>query len=273
MRRFGLRHFFLRSSYLLWVILACGCSTQNKKVSNNPVIGVESAKSIENMESFYTKCHGRSISIAKLLDPIVKDMVSQKILYSPEPSEWRDCSGNFLRLSSYIAARCPDRADSLVASAGIERYRRGVRNKLPGVIKARSSRDIARWYHKQNRFTPIYYDDAPSKGKPSSSLRANRHRIKVGTVLWFSRKAPKSASGIDNVFKHINHMAVVTDVKYNSRGELVKYKMYHGRNKGKLATVTEEHFWAWPLAYLSRGSEYPPLGYWSQYLVGVGRLL
>jgi hypothetical protein len=48
--------------------------------------------------------------------------------------------------------------------------------------------------------------------------------------------------------------------------------MYHGRNVGKKAAVTADHYWNWPRKFTTGGKKYPPLGYWSQYLVAIAPL-
>ena len=232
---------------------------------------------------FYAQCNGKVQNLQDVLAPIVADMSAQKIPYSQTPAnEWRDCSGNFLRLSSYLASACPENARYLVAPPGVSDYRPGGDNVAPEAnLSGRASRDIARWYHGQGRFTPIYYDGVDSPAERPQALVANRHLIRPGAVLWFSLDRPRSADGLEGLFTksvsrgpHINHMGTVTEVTRGDDGQVVSYAMYHGRSTGKPGSVTRAHFWTWPDSYLANGSrEYPSFGYWKQYLVGIGTIV
>lgn len=219
-----------------------------------------------------------------MLTPVVETLVAQKIPYSRTPAnEWRDCSGNFLRLSSAVAAVCPEHATNLIAPAGVKPYASDANNAVPFDVPYRSSRSVARWYHDKGLFVPIYYDDAPAVTDVPAKLLEHRHLIRPGAVVWFSRGRPQSGEGIDALFEktgsgsHINHMATVTDVSRDDDGNVISYKMFHGHgraDKGTPASVTDRQFFVWPARLLANGTKsYPPLGYWSQRLVGVGTLV
>lgn len=235
-------------------------------------------------------CDGQIRDVGDVLTPIVEDMVSQRIMYSQSPSnEWRDCSGVFLRLSSYVAGACPEQRDALVAPPGIGRYIEGGNNATALRAEARSSRDIARWYHSQGRFKPIYYDGMTSPSQIPDDLRRNRNLIRPGALVWFSFDRPRSADGVEGLFTrrvsrgpHINHMGTVTSVTRDVRGNVIGFEIFHGRSTGKAGSITKSHYWQWPTSHLSCSDlndrstcskEYPTLGYWSQYLVGIGTLL
>lgn len=229
---------------------------------------------------YAVQCNGETTTVASVLQPIVSSLVAQKIPYGrSSPKEWRDCSGNFLRLSSYVAAACPEHAEQLVAAPGVSEYVAGGSNTVALERKARSSRGIAQWYHEQGRFTPIYYDDAQRLGDTPADLRKYRHLIQPGTVLWYSRGRPLAAAGVDPLFTRsetgINHMGTVTAVERNDSGEVVRYHIYHGHGKdGTPASVTKAHYWKWPDTYLAGGTKsYPPFGYWKQRVVGIGTLV
>ncbi len=228
-------------------------------------------------DAYYVMCGGKLNKLENILQPIVDRMVAQKIPYTQDPAnEWRDCSGNFLRLTSYFASECPEQQNSLIAPPGIKDFRPGGNNVGPGNVTARSSRSVAEWYQKKGRFTPIYYDGVQSPSQIPADLRKYRNLIRPGAVLWFSRGKPTSADGLDALFQktssgtHINHMGTVTAVKKNETGEVVSFEMFHGRTKSKPASVTRTHFWKWPDKYLQGGTkEYPSFGYWGQSLVGI----
>jgi len=209
-------------------------------------------------------------NIEKVLQSIVVSMVAQKIPYSQNPSnEWRDCSGNFLRLSSYVADQCRD--VQLVAPSGITDYTKGGRNKAPGGEQARTTRGIAKWYDDKDVFTPIFYDNTAIDQAPVTLVEI-RNKIKPGTVLWFSREKPLKANGKINLYKEnggmINHMATVVRITKDDRGNVTGWDMYHGQNQEKGSGVTS-HWWDWPAMYTSNGKKYPPGGYWSQRIVGI----
>jgi|GEM_PF-5621991 len=238
---------------------------------------------IAQADVYYAKCGGEVLSMADILMPITEKMHRQHIAYSQvkNPDQWRDCSGNFLRLSSYVAAACPGNTDHLAAPPGITDYVPGGTNAIPGRAKARDSRSLGKWYHEQGRFMPIFYDDVMGNTAAApQDLITNRNRIKPGSVLWFARAQPTRADGLDGLWgrgtsgAHINHMATVRAVTRDEGGNVVGFEMYHGRREGKPGAVTKSHFWEWPDRYTNGGTtKYPPLGYWGQYLVGIGTLL
>ncbi len=117
-----------KAGLVLIAVLMAACSTApvTVPVGKPP----EQAKIPQDMK----QCQ----NIEMVLQPIVVSMVAQKIPYSQSPSnEWRDCSGNFLRLSSYVANQCP--GVQLVAPPGVTAYTKGGRNKAPGGEQARSN--------------------------------------------------------------------------------------------------------------------------------------
>ena len=222
--------------------------------------------------AYYAMCGGQLKDLKDVLGPITDRLVSQQIPYSQAASdEWRDCSGNFLRLSSYLAEACPELNGSLAATKGITDFKPGANNVAePAKAVARTTRSIARWYSVNKRFVPIYYN---AELDEKVVLAEYRGLIRPGAVLWFSPQRPKRSAGLEPLFsRQINHMGTVVSVEQNESGEVVRYKMYHGRSEGKVATVTEEHYWQWPKKFTSGGNKYPPLGYWEQYLVGVGSI-
>ncbi len=238
---------------------------------------------IETADVYYAQCGNEIISMADILLPLTASMEARQIPYTRSQSpvdEWRDCSGNFLRLSSHVAAQCAGNDDFLAAPAGINPYSQEGDNEAPENKGARSSRGIGKWYHEQGRFTPIYYDDVSGIAEPPQDLIDLRNLIKPGAVLWFSRQKPVSNDGLGNLWANnpantqINHMGTVTEVTRDDEGNVIGYKMYHGHgDTGNPASVTEHHYWEWPATFTNNGSSYPPLGYWGQYLVGIGTLL
>jgi hypothetical protein len=240
----------------------------DEPVSFPPAQGTEAGDS----DTYWADCgHGMTFALADLLQPIALGMVHQGIPYArarPDGrDEWRDCSGNFLRLSSYLASACPGSDAQLAAPAGIADWAPEGDNAVALVAAARSSRDLARWYHEQGRFAPVFYDGADRRTGVSPDLERYRHLIKPGAVLWFSEVAPRAADGIEPLFgggrSRIRHMATVVRTELDEDGQVVAYEMYHGRNGTHLAGVSEGRRW----------TDRPPLGNGGQYLVGIGALV
>ncbi len=266
---------------LLCVVFLVGCQSAPKTVPESPVNAPNAGPVASNRSDWVVECAGARVTLGRLLQPIVTKMVAQKIPYSQDPAnEWRDCSGNFLRLSSYVAQRCPDQEKNLVATQGVRDYRPQGSNRVRAKAAARTTRQIARWYDKQDRFTPIYYDDAPSLGAAPADLRRIRDQVRPGTVLFFSKGRPLAEQGKKPLFTPgrataIVHMATVTKVQLDPKtGQVLGFEMYHGRNARHPGMVTKSHFWDWPVHLTQGGAkQYPPFGNWSQRLVGIATLL
>jgi hypothetical protein len=218
---------------------------------------------------YRVRCNGRVTPLAEVLQPVVARLERQKIPYGRQPArEWRDCSGNFLRLSSYLADSCPEFADVLAAPAGIADFAPDGRNAVPLEPKARSNHDIALWYQEQGRFVPIAYDDASDITEAPADLHRYRNLISPGAVLWFANQPRSTGPRL-----RYNHMGTVTAVVHDRDGNVVGYSMYHGWGKpGNPAGVTKAHYWLWP-DYYNKRDRYAPLGFWTQRLVGIGTLV
>lgn len=264
--------------------MACTTTTPEPKPSPPPpeIIPPPPPTVSLGNKSHYAMCNGQVRDMADVLRPIVSALEAQKIPYNRSaPQEWRDCSGNFLRLSSAVAAACPDAESELTAPAGVRPYVKGGNNVVQFNVPYRSSRAVAKWYADRGRLTPIYYDDAPSVADVPQDLLDHRNLIRPGAVVWFSRGRPVSTLGLEQLFaapstpNNINHMATVTEVTRDPNGNVIQYKMYHGHGKeakGTPASVTTKQYFEFP-ASMSRSGPYPPLGYWSQRIVAVGTLL
>ena len=198
--------------------------------------------------------------------------------------EWRDCSGNFLRLSSYVARQCAGNDEHLAAPAGaVEPYSPNRASNRPSVAaSARTSIDLGRWYYEQGRFTPIYYDEVADSVEAPYYLGNNLHRIKPGAVLWFSKAWPTEADGLEGLWSrqvgkakaNISHMATVVRVHRDSTtGALTSFEMYHGRRETRPGKITKNHIWVLPSESSLTNPKYPKLDYWGQYVVGIGELL
>lgn len=233
-------------------LLSIGCSTSNNVVQteNGPLTSA-SVPALQQCD----------------ITPAIDWMRDQKIIYTQNPSnEWRDCSGNFLRLSSRIATICPN--VQLAAPPGVRKYVRGGDNDRPGPEEARSTRALAKWYDDRGQFIPIYYDGTNPQDAPAT-LVALRNRIKTGTVLWFSPEVPMKADGKPGLYREdskrgvINHMGTVVSVTRDEAGNVTGWKMYHGQNPSLHNGVTE-HYWK----RSGRSRPVPQGGYGQQRIVG-----
>lgn len=198
--------------------------------------------------------------------PAIDWMRNQHIIYTQNPGdEWRDCSGNFLRLSSRIATICPDL--HLAAPPGIKAYESGGSNKRPGVEEARTTRGLAKWYDDKGLFVPIYYDGIDPQDAPASLVEL-RNKIKTGTVLWFSPDVPLAAGGKARLHDErqgvINHMGTVVSVTKDEAGNVTGWDMYHGQNERVHNGVTS-HYWE----RSGRSRPVPQGGYGGQRIVGI----
>ena len=204
------------------------------------------------------------------ITPAIDWMSGQKIIYTQAPGdEWRDCSGNFLRLSSRIATLCP--TVTMAAPAGITKYVHGGNNKRPAPADARTTRGLAKWYDDKGMFVPVYYDGVDKDSAPPE-LVAFRNQIKPGTVFWFSPQVPARAQGKTHLYKNaggiINHMGTVVSINKNSNGEVVGWDMYHGQNARKHNGITS-HLWE----KSGRSRPVPQGGYGQQRIVGFAEFL
>lgn len=234
-------------------LLAIGCSTIRQQPETvNPVGGVG------------TSASGQTTQQCDIV-PAIEWMRQQKIIYTQQPSdEWRDCSGNFLRLSSRIASQCP--GVHLAAPPGIKAYAAGGDNKRPGREEARTTRGLAKWYDEKGLFVPVYYDGVDPLDAPAS-LIGLRNKIRTGTVLWFSPGVPMSAGGKSGLYDErrgvINHMGTVVSVTRDQAGNVTGWDMYHGQNERAHNGVTS-HYWK----RSGRSRPVPQGGYGSQRIVG-----
>ncbi|MEO0600190.1 MAG: hypothetical protein AAF211_02070, partial [Myxococcota bacterium] len=202
------------------------------------------------------------VTLASLVVPITEEMAKTEIPYGQSQAggdRLRDCSGNFLRVSSAVANQCEDARPTLAASEGVVPWipGGGSKNVFQGTYQeweedgtpraARTTRGTARWYDKQGLFNPVYMDGST----PSKGLANLRRVIKPGMVIWFGRSGQSytKGSGLDKLFKNgvgIVHMGVVHSVQRDeATGEVVSYKLYHGRRviPGEFDNGITDHKW------------------------------
>ena len=150
-----------------------------------------------------------------------------------------DCSGMYHKLLNELRKGCPE-------------------GKMPKIGEARSTRGLAAWYHKQGQFQ-IVQDPA-----------AMENWIQPGAVMFYGYgkrlgQYNESNLRIDSLTvrrKGINHVSIITSVKREG-GQVVSYKMFHGRNPSYPAGITTSE------RVYSRHPELPMYGNWKETWVGV----
>ncbi|MFK7770980.1 MAG: hypothetical protein AB8F94_02530 [Saprospiraceae bacterium] len=187
--------------------------------------------------------------IAEVLSSVSKRMEQQKLAYVS--SMMQDCSGIFHQLKDSLQSRLPS-----LAAGGQYQY--------PTPQVARSSRQIADWYHKNNNLLIV------------QDPMASRNSIRPGAVMFFG-KSNRTFKDIDidmltdrdnNYTSNgaIQHIAVVTAVTLDEDGNVVDYTMMHGRRPGKTAHRSGSK------EVQSRNKKLPAYGHWSQQWVGIANI-
>jgi hypothetical protein len=208
----------------------------------DPLTASSNSSSAPHPEASF--CSGPDFNLQAHLKAFARDIERQKIMYDSEPLS--KCSGMFLRTCRVVAEACPGaRFRNLEAEA--------------------STRDEAIWFEKQNRLLLI--EDAANSG----------HMIRPGSVLFFGYQGKKYQKGVDLDMetlsppgKGIEHMGVVTDVTQEN-GQVVSYRMFHGRSAGKPAAITTHY--RNPNSRSSSRNDLPAYGNWDQQWVAIAYIL
>ncbi len=154
-----------------------------------------------------------------------------------------DCSGMFHKMLDTFREDCPNAI-------------------LPTIEKARSSRDIAKWYYDQGTLKIIR---DPAK---------NNQLIKPGMVMFYGYGARLGQYDFNTLDietlmtrgEGINHVAIVTSVEMKD-GVVESYDIFHGRTVGKPADVTTSS-----RVYTNR-PELPMYGNWKEPWLAVADVL
>ncbi len=189
-------------------------------------------------------CSGPDFNLQAHLKTFARDIEQQKIMYDSEPLS--RCSGMFLRTCRAVAALCP----------GAE---------FRNLEAEASTRDEALWFDAQNRLTLI--EEAAISG----------HMIRPGSVLFFGFQGKEYRKGVNldmetltTPGEGIEHMGVVTEVT-EENGQVVSYRMFHGRSTGKPAAITKHYLD--PNSRSSSRNDLPPYGNWDQQWVAIAYIL
>ena len=152
-----------------------------------------------------------------------------------------DCSGMFHKVLGDVQKACPQA-------------------KLPLLNDARSSRDLARWYHDNGEFQIIR--DSEKSG----------HLIHPGAVMFYGQSGKiynqktLTIEEMTTAGEGVNHIGVVTEVEVKD-GKIVSYQLFHGRRPGKPA-ITSTLYLATP-----HNPDVPPYGNWKEPWLGIAELL
>ena len=188
--------------------------------------------------ALFAACNGARIDLAGPVNEIARNISADSVWYdASNPKNFADCSGIFHRLLDSMRMRCPE-------------------TSLPGK-SARSSRELALWYHRQGRLHLA-----------ADPLAFTTH-IRPGAVMFYGGRGAGASKGlrVNAVARSINHVGVVTRVVRNAAGKVISYDLFHGQWVGKMASITD-----WHMREPSR-EEYPPFGNGTEPWVAVATLL
>jgi hypothetical protein len=207
---------------LIASLIALGCH----KAVRNPEVGTSSSTSSPllpqrvplepeaakaELENYVLKCSGELVDLTVPIKEIADSIQALQIMYGNHGL--RDCSGIFHRVVQSLKARCPE-------------------VELPAMQTARSSRAIARWYAERGEFVAIV------------DPLQQADLIKPGAVMFYGgRNCCRQNLDVERALREIKHIGVVVSVerKKDERGEIVRYELFHGRSRGKVAAITKHH--------------------------------
>ncbi|MCP4654840.1 MAG: hypothetical protein GY856_05405 [bacterium] len=173
---------------------------------------------------------------ARAVISIAEDLQGQKLIYSSRPEDLRDCSGIFHRVLERLRQRCR-------AITGPEHR------------SVRSSRAIAAWYAEHGNLVVI--KDALDQD----------HLITPGAVMFYGRRNQRySRISRKKALEDVEHVGMVTSVERDGAGNVVSYRLFHGRSDRKPAAITDYH------TRLPTRAHYPPLGNGAQPWIAVAEV-
>jgi hypothetical protein len=141
---------------------------------------------------------------AEVVQGVARSFDAQRLRYSS--GALQDCSGMAHRMLRKLGGRCE----------GVDR---------PAVRKARSSRDLARWYAKRGMLTQIKRtEDADAA-------------LVVGAIAFYLAPRRSARGGFDGV----HHVGIVVDIERDAQGRVTQYSLFHGRRPGVPAGISSDH--------------------------------
>lgn len=241
-----------------------------------PAMAQDSEPSNRRLPEWKARCGNGVGTLGSIVAPVAESMAATRIPYRQDPGMLlADCSGNFLRLSSQVAAQCPGRADDFAILPGVPAWNGKLVDKsLLRVAEwhgphdlVRTTRFTAEWYQRRGLFQPIFADRKPTEGEAPKALQRRRDWFRPGTVIWYgsglSKADCKRSECLSDLTGRIRHMGVIVDVQYDEKGDPVSYRLYHGRNKKHGNGITDTHRW----------DARTPFGNGSQDVLGVAPLV
>jgi hypothetical protein len=237
-------------------LILAGCAATQKPAPTAAKPATSDAGDFSSVMSDLGEAACTKGSLDSTLGGIAQTVERQRLLYSVK--ERTDCSGIFHRVMDEFRTQCPGPDYPPAAS--------------------RDTREIAKWYAKQQRMVWI---DQPL---------TQDNLIRVGAVMFFGQRDTKytpSQLGTDLMYqrgKGINHVGIVTKVKMTG-GHVEQYWMLHGHGKTgvTMAGVTstkyvnqtgETKYNNQNRKYVSRSrGQMTPYGNWDEQWLGVAPVL
>lgn len=185
-------------------------------------------------------CLQDGTSLAQVLNDYAAAIEAEpeKWMYSNRASDFKDCSGMFIRLSEELDKQF------------CENY------EFPD-RKFHSTRDLATWYARYGELELI------------RDAQSNQELIQVGQVMFYgkaNKRIPKRFKLDDLTAPYpkglLAHMGVVVAVNREEDGTLISYTLYHGRSSGKPASRS-----------IIRTKQNPDFGNWGQPWLAVAPIL
>lgn len=177
------------------------------------------------------RCAENVRSLEKVLNAYAAAIEAEpeKWMYSNTASDFKDCSGMFIRLCENLDEQFCDAY------------------QFPG-RKFHSTRDLAAWYARMDKLTLI------------KDPQSQQDQIQIGQVIFYgksNKRIPKKFTLEDLTAPYpkglLAHMGVVVAINREEDGSLKSYTIYHGRSSGKPASRS-----------IIRASQNPNFGNWGQ---------
>lgn len=234
---------------------ACGSSTKTHQVTANldqvsvtpkirkkhiPV--ADSWERLANLDQYAAVCENNTlVELGGLVGPIASAHVG--VPYNQ--AKGNDCSGMFHQVLSEVQTRCPN-------------------HTLPSLSEARSTRDLAKWYHEIGELVIVNNEeDMAELIKPGAVLFFGHSGKRYKRIKARELYGSKSRKGI------VEHMGIVTGVErgiVNGKDVVTNYHLFHGRYTGRPSAITKWH-------PMKETKEHPAYGNGDQQWVAVARIL
>jgi len=194
-------------------------------------------KKLAARKNYLAYCGGTRLDLAPPVMTIAQTLSGLEY----DASKLQDCSGIFHQvINQFQSDYCPN-------------------YNYPSVRQARQTRKIAQWYHRRGEL--ILIDDPYEKSQ----------LIKPGAVMFYGYQDKQyenfTAEDLFVLGLGINHMGVVVAVIVDEQGQVVNYKLFHGRRPGYPSQITQFH------RRQQRRENYPPFGNGREQWVAIAPLV